>query len=269
MFYCPQKQKENPGLSFCWWVFCTIKADAKSNFQIPLGIAKIYVLTGFSPKQQHERDSVQHFSQDKQVSCNKSVSHPLICRVRKLLMWAIRKPQGNGNIFVRLPSWITYPEHDFFPCICCTCSFPCLVCGRKRRTVRDRVRTFPFRWHRNGAVHWIPAQAHVSSLSVHFIPTPALGKPLPVANFPWCTGALRRIKLLESSNLPAKRAVFNIWIIPVTLTTSVSHTNRKESSKKLVRADSVSELPAPRRLRWKCSPDIQTYLASAAEKLQR
>ncbi|NWR11701.1 CLAT acetyltransferase, partial [Paradoxornis webbianus] len=43
----------------------------------------------------------------------------------------------------------------------------------------------------------------------------------------------------------------------------------KESSKKLVRADSVSELPAPRRLRWKCSPDVQTHLASAAEKLQR
>ncbi|XP_057227406.1 choline O-acetyltransferase [Malurus melanocephalus] len=43
----------------------------------------------------------------------------------------------------------------------------------------------------------------------------------------------------------------------------------KENSKKLVRADSVSELPAPRRLRWKCSPDIQTRLASAAEKLQR
>ncbi|XP_009900020.2 choline O-acetyltransferase [Dryobates pubescens] len=43
----------------------------------------------------------------------------------------------------------------------------------------------------------------------------------------------------------------------------------KESSKKLVRADSVSELPAPRRLRWKCSPEIQTHLASAAEKLQR
>ncbi|NWY26476.1 CLAT acetyltransferase, partial [Pheucticus melanocephalus] len=43
----------------------------------------------------------------------------------------------------------------------------------------------------------------------------------------------------------------------------------KENSKKLVRADSVSELPAPRRLRWKCSPDIQTHLASAAEKLQR
>ncbi|XP_064286282.1 choline O-acetyltransferase [Passer domesticus] len=43
----------------------------------------------------------------------------------------------------------------------------------------------------------------------------------------------------------------------------------KESSKKLVRADSVSELPAPRRLRWKCSPDIQIHLASAAEKLQR
>ncbi|XP_042648204.1 choline O-acetyltransferase isoform X2 [Tyto alba] len=43
----------------------------------------------------------------------------------------------------------------------------------------------------------------------------------------------------------------------------------KESSKKLVRADSVSELPAPRRLRWKCSPEIQSRLASSAEKLQR
>ncbi|XP_054839736.1 choline O-acetyltransferase [Eublepharis macularius] len=43
----------------------------------------------------------------------------------------------------------------------------------------------------------------------------------------------------------------------------------KEGAKKLVRADSVSELPAPRRLRWKCSPKIQAHLASAAEKLQR
>uniref|UniRef100_A0A8C9LD43 Choline O-acetyltransferase n=1 Tax=Pavo cristatus TaxID=9049 RepID=A0A8C9LD43_PAVCR len=43
----------------------------------------------------------------------------------------------------------------------------------------------------------------------------------------------------------------------------------KESSKKLLRADSVSELPAPRRLRWKCSPEIQAHLASSAEKLQR
>ncbi|XP_068807328.1 choline O-acetyltransferase [Struthio camelus] len=43
----------------------------------------------------------------------------------------------------------------------------------------------------------------------------------------------------------------------------------KESSKKLVRADSVSELPAPRRLRWKCCPEIQAHLASSAEKLQR
>ncbi|KAM4852547.1 choline O-acetyltransferase [Thomomys bottae] len=42
-----------------------------------------------------------------------------------------------------------------------------------------------------------------------------------------------------------------------------------KSSKKLVRADSVSELPAPRRLRWKCSPEIQGHLASSAEKLQR
>ncbi|KAK2489951.1 hypothetical protein MC885_001579 [Smutsia gigantea] len=42
-----------------------------------------------------------------------------------------------------------------------------------------------------------------------------------------------------------------------------------KNSKKLVRADSVSELPAPRRLRWKCSPEIQGLLASSAEKLQR
>ncbi|KAM5322959.1 choline O-acetyltransferase isoform 2-T2 [Glossophaga mutica] len=41
------------------------------------------------------------------------------------------------------------------------------------------------------------------------------------------------------------------------------------NSKKLVRADSVTELPAPRRLRWKCSPVIQGFLASSAEKLQR
>ncbi|XP_004388024.1 choline O-acetyltransferase [Trichechus manatus latirostris] len=43
----------------------------------------------------------------------------------------------------------------------------------------------------------------------------------------------------------------------------------KKSTQKLVRADSVSELPAPRRLRWKCSPEIQGHLASSAEKLQR
>ncbi|KAM4030342.1 choline O-acetyltransferase [Anomaloglossus baeobatrachus] len=43
----------------------------------------------------------------------------------------------------------------------------------------------------------------------------------------------------------------------------------KNSPKKLVRADSVSELPAPRRLRWKCSPEIQGHLASSADKLQR
>uniref|UniRef100_H3AV22 Choline O-acetyltransferase n=1 Tax=Latimeria chalumnae TaxID=7897 RepID=H3AV22_LATCH len=42
----------------------------------------------------------------------------------------------------------------------------------------------------------------------------------------------------------------------------------KGSPKKLVRADSVSELPAARRLRWKCSPDVQGLLASSAEKLQ-
>ncbi|XP_010852747.1 PREDICTED: choline O-acetyltransferase [Bison bison bison] len=42
-----------------------------------------------------------------------------------------------------------------------------------------------------------------------------------------------------------------------------------KTSKKIVRADSVSELPAPRRLRWKCSPEIQGLLASSAEKLQQ
>ncbi|XP_056147418.1 choline O-acetyltransferase [Lampris incognitus] len=41
------------------------------------------------------------------------------------------------------------------------------------------------------------------------------------------------------------------------------------SPSKLVRAASVSELPAPRRLRWKCTPDIHKRLASSAEKLQR
>ncbi|RXN21735.1 choline O-acetyltransferase [Labeo rohita] len=41
------------------------------------------------------------------------------------------------------------------------------------------------------------------------------------------------------------------------------------SPSKLVRAASMSELPAPRRLRWKCSPDIQTFLTASADKLQR
>uniref|UniRef100_A0A4W6E7U7 Choline O-acetyltransferase n=1 Tax=Lates calcarifer TaxID=8187 RepID=A0A4W6E7U7_LATCA len=37
----------------------------------------------------------------------------------------------------------------------------------------------------------------------------------------------------------------------------------------LVRAASVSELPAPRRLRWKCTPEIHKLLACSADKLQR
>ncbi|XP_068573570.1 choline O-acetyltransferase [Cebidichthys violaceus] len=41
------------------------------------------------------------------------------------------------------------------------------------------------------------------------------------------------------------------------------------SPSKLVRAASVSELPAPRRLRWKCTPEIHKLLASSADKLQR
>ncbi|XP_069000145.1 choline O-acetyltransferase [Embiotoca jacksoni] len=41
------------------------------------------------------------------------------------------------------------------------------------------------------------------------------------------------------------------------------------SPSKLVRAASVSELPAPRRLRWKCTPEIHKLLSSSADKLQR
>ncbi|KAM6956193.1 choline O-acetyltransferase [Aplochiton taeniatus] len=41
------------------------------------------------------------------------------------------------------------------------------------------------------------------------------------------------------------------------------------SPSKLVRADSVSELPAPHRLRWKCTPDIHKLLASSCEKFER
>ncbi|XP_035028756.1 choline O-acetyltransferase [Hippoglossus stenolepis] len=41
------------------------------------------------------------------------------------------------------------------------------------------------------------------------------------------------------------------------------------SPSKLVRAASVSELPAPRRLRWKCTPEVHKLLASSADKLQR
>ncbi|XP_067876411.1 choline O-acetyltransferase [Heterodontus francisci] len=43
----------------------------------------------------------------------------------------------------------------------------------------------------------------------------------------------------------------------------------KETSRKLVRADSVCELPAPRRLRWKCDSETHRYITSAADKLQR
>ncbi|XP_059929732.1 choline O-acetyltransferase [Gadus macrocephalus] len=41
------------------------------------------------------------------------------------------------------------------------------------------------------------------------------------------------------------------------------------SPSKLVRAASVSELPAPRRLRWKCTPEIHKHLSSSADKLNR
>ncbi|MBN3302747.1 CLAT acetyltransferase, partial [Amia calva] len=43
----------------------------------------------------------------------------------------------------------------------------------------------------------------------------------------------------------------------------------KSSPSKLVRAASVSELPAPRRLRWKCSPEVLDLLSSSGNKLQR
>ncbi|XP_068597724.1 choline O-acetyltransferase [Brachionichthys hirsutus] len=41
------------------------------------------------------------------------------------------------------------------------------------------------------------------------------------------------------------------------------------SPSKLVRAASVSELPAPRRLRWKCTPEIQKLISNSSDKLQR
>ncbi|XP_054654938.1 choline O-acetyltransferase isoform X1 [Dunckerocampus dactyliophorus] len=41
------------------------------------------------------------------------------------------------------------------------------------------------------------------------------------------------------------------------------------SPSKLVRAASVSELPAPRRLRWKCTQGMHKLLASSEDKLQR
>ncbi|XP_060942783.1 choline O-acetyltransferase [Limanda limanda] len=41
------------------------------------------------------------------------------------------------------------------------------------------------------------------------------------------------------------------------------------SPSKLLRAASVSELPAPRRLRWKCTPEVHKLLTSSADKLQR
>uniref|UniRef100_A0A3Q1FG00 Choline O-acetyltransferase n=1 Tax=Acanthochromis polyacanthus TaxID=80966 RepID=A0A3Q1FG00_9TELE len=41
------------------------------------------------------------------------------------------------------------------------------------------------------------------------------------------------------------------------------------SPSKLVRAASVSELPAPRRLRWKCTPEVHKLLTSSADKLRR
>ncbi|XP_065152679.1 choline O-acetyltransferase [Paramisgurnus dabryanus] len=43
----------------------------------------------------------------------------------------------------------------------------------------------------------------------------------------------------------------------------------KPSSSKLLRAASVSELPVPKRLHWKCSPEIQALLTDAADNLQR
>ncbi|XP_037542682.1 choline O-acetyltransferase [Nematolebias whitei] len=41
------------------------------------------------------------------------------------------------------------------------------------------------------------------------------------------------------------------------------------SPSKLVRAASVSELPAPRRLRWKCTPEILKLISASDEKLER
>ncbi|XP_016889647.1 choline O-acetyltransferase b [Cynoglossus semilaevis] len=42
-----------------------------------------------------------------------------------------------------------------------------------------------------------------------------------------------------------------------------------ESPSKMATASSVRELPAPRRLPWKCNPQIQGFLAASGERLQR
>lgn len=46
-------------------------------------------------------------------------------------------------------------------------------------------------------------------------------------------------------------------------------TLRRSSPSKLVRAASVSDLPSPRRLHWKCSPEIQKFVISSGDNLQR
>lgn len=55
--------------------------------------------------------------------------------------------------------------------------------------------------------------------------------------------------------------------LPLQIGTSICF--RRGSPSKLVRAASVSELPSPRHLHWKCSTEIQKFLISSAEKLQR
>lgn len=111
-FYCPQKWKENPGLSLYWWVFCTIKQMLNQIFKFHWELLKFTLWQDSVPNSSMK---MQHFSEDKQFSCSRSVSHPPTWRARKFLIWAIREPQGNDNTFVRFPSWIAYPEHYLLP----------------------------------------------------------------------------------------------------------------------------------------------------------
>lgn len=59
------------------------------------------------------------------------------------------------------------------------------------------------------------------------------------------------------------------FLVGVMTQLAVIFDTRIGSPSKLVRAASVSELPAPRRLRWKCTPEIHNLIASSADRLQR
>jgi len=91
------------------------------------------------------------------------------------------------------------------------------------------------------------------------------------------TQRLRGLSWSSAQNTSLNTCEYNIPLLSsaikgyycVQLTHVVLCERRAGSPSKLVRAASVSELPAPRRLRWKSSPEIHKHLSSSAEKLNR